>query len=356
MVVYPAKPFCLASTVTVASRGPPCLLIHSRCQAPVGSRIRMVVSVVPSPGGSGRAHATSDSTASARSAWIARRDLRSRDRESTRSVAITSRSYPRTLIAMARCESNHREVLMKVMMLSMMGVAGLGACGVADTETVGEATQEILYHNDIFYDNFNSLAPGPIAGQGGWESSPGAVSSCVVTTASNTDKNLDCTKDGGTNGQGALHRFVTPANRDYHFQFDVWMNGVHDATHGKVFLESGAGTGGSAIFQIASGCSPDNMGIYHAGIRVTFEYAGPVAPLLTDVDCNGHYRFACIWTDQASQLRCGAARLPADPLERDFQLINTPEPIGSFNLVRVLGGIGMRDGVTTFDKVQVLSD
>lgn len=246
---------------------------------------------------------------------------------------------------------------MKVIVLSMMSVAGLAACAVADTETVGETRQNVIrYGNDIFYDNFNSYPEGPIAGKGGWELPPGAVSSCVVKAASSTDKNLDCTNDGSSNGQGALHRFVTPPGRDYHFQYDVWMQGVTEATHGKVFLEYGAGTGAGAIFQLASGCSPDNAGVYHAGIRVTFEYSGPVQPLLTDVDCGGHYRVACIWHDHGSVLQCGASRLPYDPVEADFKVINTPEPIGSFNLVRVLGGIGNRGGTTTYDKIQVLSD
>jgi len=241
---------------------------------------------------------------------------------------------------------------MRAIVLGMMSLAGLAACGITDDESVGEARQEIRYGNDIFYDNFNSLQPGPVAGQGGWELPVGAGSSCVVVADSSTDKNLYCSKDGSQNGQGALHRFFRPANRNYHFQFDTWMYNVVDATHGKVFLEDGLGTGQGTIFQFASGC--DNG---HAKIRVTFEYGpGPVLYLLDDADCYGHYRVACIWSDHGWQLRCGASRLPYDPVEANFQVMNTPEPIGAFSLVRVLGGIGMRQGSTVFDKIQVLSD
>jgi hypothetical protein len=238
---------------------------------------------------------------------------------------------------------------MKVIASSMMCIAGLAACAVTGDEDVGVASQA-NFGNDIFYENFNSLQVGPVCGQGGWELPPGAASCCRVTAASNTDKNLDCSYDGSQNGQGALHRFITPPGRDYHFEYDVWMSGVTEATHGKVFLESGAGTGGNTIFQFASGCSAG-----HAGIRVTFEYGpGPVLNLLNDADCSGHYRVACNWSDHGWQLRCGASRLPADPVES--QVMNTPEPIGSYNLVRVLGGIGMRRGTTTYDKIQVLSN
>ena len=84
---------------------------------------------------------------------------------------------------------------MRIIALSMIGIAGLAACGVTDAEPKGEVSQEIRYGNDIFYENFNSLAPGPIAGQRGWELSPGANSSCVVVPTNTDDKNLECTND-----------------------------------------------------------------------------------------------------------------------------------------------------------------
>lgn len=240
---------------------------------------------------------------------------------------------------------------MKMIVLSMMSAAALAACGVADSEELGE-TSQASFGRDVFYENFNSLNLGPVAGQAGWELPPGALNSCVVVPGmTNGDKNLDCSYDNSQNGQGALHRFITPPNRNYHLQFDVWMAGVTEATHGKLFLEKGAGTGAGTIFQLATGCSAN-----HAGIRVTFEYGGPVMNLLTDADCNGHYRVACIWHDDGLQLRCGASRLPYDPEEAQFQVMNTPEAIHAFDLVRVLGGIGPRRGTTTFDKIQVLSD
>lgn len=245
---------------------------------------------------------------------------------------------------------------MKAIVLSMMGVAGLAACAVGDPETVGETSQAIGYPNDIFYDKFNFLALGSIHGQAGWIGSNGGTNSCIVVRGpenniDKSDKNLDCSYDGSQNGQGALHTFDRIPGRNYHFQFDTWTRGVTEATHGKVFIEDLPGDGSQTRFQFAIGCFQNRT-----GIRVTFEYSGPVANLLTDTDCTGHYRVACIWHDGGTQLRCGASRLPADPIESQFVVINTPEPIGTFSLVRVLGGIGMRFGTTTFDKVQVLSD
>jgi hypothetical protein len=247
---------------------------------------------------------------------------------------------------------------MKAIVLSMMGVAGLAACAVSDPvsdpEAVGETSQAIIYPNDIFYDKFDSLALGSIHGQAGWVGSNGGANSCIVVPGVNSyngDKNLDCSYDGSQNGQGAFHTFSRIPGRNYHFQFDTWMSGVNEATHGKVFIEELPGNGSQTRFQFAIGCSGN-----HTGIRVTFEYGGPGATLLTDRDCTGHYRVACIWHDGGTQLRCGASRLPEDPREDQFAVINLPEAIGTFSLVRVLGGIGFRQGTTTFDKVQVLSD
>ena len=241
---------------------------------------------------------------------------------------------------------------MKVIVSSMMSVAVLAGCGVSEPESVSEASQEIGYGNNIFYDKFDFDPSGPIAGNAGWTLPAGNVTSCIVVPGAGTDKNLDCSYNGATNGQGAMSTFDRPANRNYHFQFDVWMSGVTETVHGKVFLEHGSGDGGGVIFQIASGCTGGEV----AEISATFEYNGPTASLLAAKGCNGHYRVACIWHDAGNQLRCGASVLPYDPVESAFQLINTPEPLGPFNLVRVLGGIGYRNGTTTFDKVQILSD
>src|SRR5262249_9022236 len=110
------------------------------------------------------------------------------------------------------------------------------------------------------------------------------------------------------------------------------------------------------IFQVITSCFQDNAGIKTTTIRVNFEYFPTATELLADAGCDGHYRVACIWADHGNQLRCGAARLPADPVESQFKVINTPEPIGSFSLGRLRGGIGNRAGTTYYDKVQVLSD
>jgi hypothetical protein len=107
--------------------------------------------------------------------------------------------------------------------------------------------------------------------------------------------------------------------------------------------------------QFAVGCT---------GIRATFEYHGSTQRTLMSHPCvNGpHYRVACVWHDGATSFRCGASVLPADPQEADFITIpalddsGAPETIGAFDRVRVLGGIGMRPGTTTFDKIQILSD
>lgn len=239
---------------------------------------------------------------------------------------------------------------MKAIVLSIVGVAGLGACGVADPEGVSETTQDIEFRNDIFYDKFDSLNAGSINGQAGW------VGNCAVAPGIAPDKNLECTGGPGLpNGRGAQHAFFRPANRNYHFQFDVWTRGVVDATHGKVFLENPPGDGSTTILQFAIGCN---------NIRATSEYHANTTRTLLSFPCtNGpHYRVACIWHDGGTAFRCGASVLPNDPVEANFITIpaidenGAPEPIGAFDRVRVLGGIGERVGTTVFDKVQVLSD
>jgi len=252
---------------------------------------------------------------------------------------------------------------MKVIVLSIMSITALAACAT-EPETVGEASQAISYPVDIFYDKFNSLNPGSIYGQAGWSIGAGTVNACQVVADSNTDKNLYCSDDGSQNGQGALHTFQRLPGHDYHFQFDAWMLGVTQATHGKVFIENYPGDGSNTVFQIALGCNPVVVPDpwtgashleYHAKIRATFEYHGETQKtLLEDVDCTGHYRVACNWHDGGWQLRCGASRLPYDPVEST--VIDTPEPLGPFSLVRVLGGIGFNRGTTVYDKVQVLSN
>ena len=239
---------------------------------------------------------------------------------------------------------------MRAIVLSMIWVTGLGACSVADPERVGEATQDLEFRNDIFYDKFDPLAVGSINGQGGW------AGNCVVASGVAPDKNLECTGALGLpNGRGAQHSFVRPANRNYHLQFDVWTRDVTTSTHGKVFLENPPGDGSHTILQFAIGC--DN-------IRATFEYHANTTRGLLSFPCtNGpHYRVACIWHDGGTAFRCGASVLPNDPVEANFITIpainetGTPEPIGAFDRIRVLGGIGERTGTTVFDKVQVLSD
>jgi hypothetical protein len=240
---------------------------------------------------------------------------------------------------------------MRGIALSLFCVAGLGACatdseGVADPEGVAQATQELGYGNDIFYDNFDSYWPGPIGGPGGW------TGHCVVSGG--TDKNLGCTGTPGLqNGQGALHAFYRPPNRRYHFQFDVWTAGVVDATHGKVFLENPPGDGSNTVLQFAIGCN---------NIRATFEYHANTSTTLLSFPCsNGpRYRVACNWADGGTEFWCGASVYPNDPVENirvpALDEYGRPETIGAFDRVRLLGGIGQRQGTTTFDKVQVLSN
>lgn len=243
---------------------------------------------------------------------------------------------------------------MKAIMWSMPAVAGLVACGVTEPqpapERVDEAAQALVYGNDIFYDKFDPLAVGSIHGQAGW------TGACAVIPGVAPDKNLACSGVPGlTNGQNALHAFVRPAGRNYHLQFDVWSQGVADATHGKLFLENPPGDGSHTILQLAIGCN---------NIRATFEYhANTTRNLPGNFPCNaGHYRVACIWHDGGTEFRCGAAALPSDPVEASFVSIpainenGVPEPIGAFDRIRLLGGIGERTGTTIFDKVQVLSD
>jgi hypothetical protein len=239
---------------------------------------------------------------------------------------------------------------MKGTTLFVFWIAGLGACGVAEPEGIGEATEALTYPNNIFYDKFDSYAVGSINGQGGW------VGTCAAAAATAPDKNLRCTGGPGlTNGRGAMNTFIRPLNRNYHLQFDVWTEGVVDSTHGKVFLEAPPGDGTNSILQIAIGC--DN-------IRATFEYHANTTQGLLSFPCsNGpHYRVACIWADHGNAFRCGAAVSPADPVEASFITIpaidqnGAPEAIGAFDRVRVLGGIGERTGTTVFDKIQVLSD
>lgn len=239
---------------------------------------------------------------------------------------------------------------MKVIVLSVIVAAGLGACGVSEPELLAEASQEIEYHNNVFYEKFDPLPAGVINGHAGW------TGNCVVTPGLAPDKNLDCTGTAGLpNGQGAQRRFVRPPNRNYHLQFDVWTQGVSDATHGKLFLENYPGDGSTAILQIAVGCN---------NIRATYEYYALTTKTLLSFPCsNGpHYRVACVWRDGDTAFRCGAAVLPNDPVEANFVTIpavdvnGNPEPIGPFDRVRVLGGIGQRPGTTTFDKIQILSD
>jgi hypothetical protein len=244
---------------------------------------------------------------------------------------------------------------MKEQVLSMITVAALGACGVADPESIAEATQEAAQTSrfpvDVFYENFNRLNSGSINGQNGW------VGDCMVVPGVLPDKNLDCTGAPGLiNGRGAQHSFYRPPNRNYHFQFDAWQSGVTEATHGKVFLENPPGNGSTAIIQFAIGCY---------GVRASFEYHGNTTKqLLSNSTClnNVHYRVACIWHDGGPEFRCGASVWPADPDESQFVSIpaigahGEPEYVGPFDRVRVLGGIGERLGTTTYDKIQVLSD
>jgi hypothetical protein len=195
------------------------------------------------------------------------------------------------------------------------------------------------------------LNAGPIAGQNGWTGERGVVPYAPP------DKNLECTGVNWLqNGQNAMHTFIRPPNRNYHLQFDVWTRDVVDSTHGKVFLEDYPGDGSHSILQIAIGC--DN-------IRGTFEYYGNTTQYLMPPHAcvNGpHYRVACIWHDGGNAFRCGAAVYPNDPVESQFVTIpaldqyGNLETIGSFDRIRLLGGIGMRVGTTVYDKVQVLSD
>lgn len=245
---------------------------------------------------------------------------------------------------------------MKTSILSMIAVAALGACGVADPESParsGEATQEVSrFPVDVFYENFNNLNLGSIHGQNGW-----AGDCMVVPGVSSADRNLDCTGAPGlTNGRGAQRAFYRPPGRDYHFQFDAWETGVTEATHGKVFLENPPGDGSHTILQFAIGC---------LGVRASFEYHGNTTrQLLSNRSCvnNVHYRVACIWHDGGTEFRCGASVYPADPDESQFITIpalgdhNEQEYIGPFDRVRVLGGIGERLGTTTYDKIQVVSN
>jgi hypothetical protein len=236
---------------------------------------------------------------------------------------------------------------------SLICVAALSACvadseNVADSERVAETTQELGFGNNIFYDKFDFYAPGPIGGQGGW------TGNCVVAPGVPPDKNLDCTGTPGLpNGQGAMHTFYRPPNRHYHFQFDVWTRGVVDATHGKVFLENPPGDGSNTVLQFAIGCN---------NIRATFEYHANTSTTLLTFPCsNGpRYRVACNWVDGGTEFWCGAAVYPNDPVENirvpALSEYGYPEPIGAFDRVRLLGGIGQRQGTSTFDKVQVLSN
>jgi hypothetical protein len=59
---------------------------------------------------------------------------------------------------------------MRVFVSSMMGVAGLVACGITGGDAGDEISQEVGagYGSDVFYDNFNALNPGPVIGQNGW--------------------------------------------------------------------------------------------------------------------------------------------------------------------------------------------
>lgn len=240
---------------------------------------------------------------------------------------------------------------MRAIVLNLILAAGMGACAI-DPESLElqETTQEIAFRNNIFYEKFDPLAAGVIGGQAGW------TGNCVVAPGAPPDKNLECTGTPGLqNGQGAMHAFQRPANRNYHLQFDVWTRGVVDSTHGKIFLENPPGDGSNALIQFAIGC--DN-------IRAAYKYYGNTSRTLLSFPCsNGpHYRVACVWHDGATYFRCGASVLPADPVEANFITIPTynqygqPETMGPFDRVRVLGGIGQRVGTTTFDKVQILSD
>jgi hypothetical protein len=235
---------------------------------------------------------------------------------------------------------------MKAIVVSVICMTGMGACGVADPERTGEVTEAINYGNNIFYDKFNDYYDGSINGQGGW------TGNCAVTP----DKNLGCTGGPGlTNGRGALNTFIRPANRNYHLQFDVWTQNVGVQTHGKVFLENPPGDGSHSIFQIVIGC--DN-------IRAVFEYHSNTTTELLHFPCSNdiHYRVACIWQDHGTYLRCGAAVYPYDPVEANFVTIpalgdgGAYEYIGDFDRVRVLGGMGESSGTTVFDKLQILSD
>jgi hypothetical protein len=243
---------------------------------------------------------------------------------------------------------------MRVIGMSLFCLATLGACvadseGVADSEVVAETTQEVVrFGNNIFYDKFDFYQPGPIGGQGGW------TGNCMVAPGVAPDKNLDCTGTPGLpNGQGAMHTFYRPPNRHYHFQFDVWTRNVVDGTHGKVFLENPPGDGTNTVIQFAIGCN---------NIRATFEYHANTSTTLLSFPCsNGpRYRVACNWVDGGTEFWCGAAVYPNDPVENirvpALSEYGYPEAIGAFDRVRFLGGIGERQGTSTFDKVQVLSN
>lgn len=253
---------------------------------------------------------------------------------------------------------------MKTRVLSLIAMAALGACGVAESETpeiIAEASQAASENAikapgpwpvDVFYENFNNLNPGIINGQNGW------TGDCMVVAGPSAgDKNLDCTGGAGLqNGRGAMHSFYRPPGRNYHFQFDAWQTGVVDATHGKVFLENPPGDGSHAIIQFAIGCT---------GVRATFEYHGNTSrTLLSSPTCrNGvRYRVACYWQDGGTEYRCGASDTWEDPNPANFISIpalgnnGEQEYIGPFDRVRLLGGIGERVGTTTFDKVQVLAN
>lgn len=238
---------------------------------------------------------------------------------------------------------------MRAIVLSAM-CAALGACAVEAPESVGEATQAV-FNNDVFYDKFNDLNSGPIAGQAGW------TGECGVVPYTYPDKNLECTGGPGyQNGRNAMHTFARPPNRNYHLQFDVWLRDVAVSTHAKVFLEDPPGDGSHAVMQIVIGC--DN-------IRAVFEYhATTTTYLLQSRTClnNVRYRVACIWADGGNSFRCGAAVYPADPIESQFVTIwarddyGHPETMGPFDRIRLLGGMGQSNGTAVFDKVQVLSD
>jgi hypothetical protein len=238
---------------------------------------------------------------------------------------------------------------MRAIVLSAMCTAALGACAVEATESVGEATQAV-YNNDIFYDKFNDLNQGVIGGQAGW------TGECEVVPYATPDKNLECSGPGFQNGRNAMHTFVRPPNRNYHLQFDVWLRDVTVSTHAKVLLEDPPGDGSHARMQIVIGC--DN-------IRAVFEYHnGTTQYLVPPGRCrnNVRYRIACIWRDGGDSFRCGAAEYPTDPVESQFVTIwarddyGNPERMGSFDRIRLLGGMGYSNGTAVFDKVQVLSD